>query len=103
MQIERIEHGLQTMFYNRLFKVLQVLKIRGVNFTITVYSEDIASIVVSVSGIRGIVSKTIILYREFDGWIAISDSYKFYLDSFTHVTDVARRFINKSRNLVSKI
>jgi hypothetical protein len=103
MKIERVEAGLQTIFYNKLYKILQVLRIKGVNFTIVVHSEDIATIKVQVSGLRGIVEKTIVLYREFDGWIAISDSKKFYLDSFASVTDVARRFINKSRNLVSKI
>jgi hypothetical protein len=103
MRIEKVQPGLQTIFYNRLYKILQVLRIKGVNFTIVTHSEDIATIKVQVSGLKGLVEKNIVLYREFDGWIAISDSKKFYLESFSMVTDVVRRFINKSRNLVSKI
>jgi hypothetical protein len=103
MRIEKVQPGLQTIFYNKLYKILQILRIKGVSFTIIIHSEDIATIKVQVSGLRGIVEKNIVLYREWDCWIAISDSKKFYLDSFEGITDVARRFINKSRNLISKI
>jgi hypothetical protein len=103
MKVEKVDFGLQTTFYNKLFKMTQTLRKRGVSIILSIHSEDIATIKVQVSGRRGIVEKNIVLYHEFDQWVTVCDGIRFYLDGFAQITDIIRRFINKCNVLVSKV
>jgi hypothetical protein len=103
MKVEKVDFGLQTIFYNKLFKMTQTLRVRGVSIVLSIHSEDIATIKVQVSGRRGIVEKNIVLYHEFDQWISVCDGRRYYMDNFASINDIIRRFINRSNVIVSKI
>lgn len=91
---------------NRLFseldKRMKSVKRRNVSYQITAHGSDCATIVISVSGRQGIISKNIVLVHRGE-WELYYDGVKAYLTSFNEIVGVAKRIITQTTTIVSKL
>lgn len=80
--------------YDRVEAIMRTLKRRGVSYAVTAHSNDLATIRISVTGISGTSSKTVLIkYDTVWEWQAYYGDNKNYLTNFGELNNVMRTII----------
>ena len=103
MIVEKVQVSEINRLFSELDKRMQSMKRRNVSYQITAHGRDCATIVISVSGRQGIISKNITLVHKGE-WNLYYDGYVGILDGgFNEITSVVKRIVTQTTTIVSKL
>ena len=105
MKVKTVDRSKKDKLYFALYAYSNSLMRRGVTIIPLAHSGYFGSIDVTVSGVRGIVRKTIVInYDELNSaWVAVSDGKEYELTSLSEISNLLRSKIVKMSTVVSKI
>lgn len=103
-KIIKIPQTKSKRLYDEVDSILRSLRRKGISYTITSYSDDLATVKISVTGLNGTSSKNIIVkYDSMWGWQAYYDDNKHYMNMLSELSVIARKQIQKMLVILRKI
>ena len=96
MRIKKTNLSGRDKLYTTLDAYCKTINKRSVNYTIEVYSESFASIIVQVTGKRLTAQRKLVLSfdKSENYWIAVIGGIEYYLVSLAEVTSILKQQIN---------
>ena len=106
MKIVKIQSDDKTQLQALLSKVISSFSGKYVTFAIQSQSGDVGSILMTISGRRGMVQKSVVVVRSKDDeyeWYAYTNGYQFNLSKITELSSVIKSQIQTALTVLTKI
>lgn len=103
-KIIRISESKGRQLYDALESSLRSLRRKSISYTITTYSNDLATIRLSVTGRNGTSTKDVIVkYDSLLGWQAYYENNKHYMGSLSELSTISRKLIQRMSIILRRI
>lgn len=106
MKIIKIQSDEKTKLQALLSKVISSFSGKYVAFAIQSHSGEVGTILMTVSGRRGMVQKSIVVVKSNDEeyeWYAYTNGYQFNLSTITELSSIIKSQIQTATTVLTKI